>query len=263
MNHQALKTIYLSIREGIALQCLLTLVTLPFILWWQLPFSLLSLVGNLVFPFFLTIFLSLSSIIFFSALLGIDTTLLSTLLIGVQHAWETALTLPLPPYWIPFSWPDIALLMITALIWLLPPLHHYQRRFIIIMTACTALALMVRFMIPAPAYSILTRKGATVEFLHYQDNNVEIIDHGFISRVRCNDSVIDYDIVPHLCWHHKVPRSLIISGLTRKKTNWACSLLGEWGFTATPGALYEPMQEDGQRHTSSASLAPVQSRQPA
>lgn len=55
----------------IHLQLFISLISLPVLLCWGIPFSLLTFVGNFIFAPILTVFLLLSSLIFFCQLLGI------------------------------------------------------------------------------------------------------------------------------------------------------------------------------------------------
>jgi beta-lactamase superfamily II metal-dependent hydrolase len=71
----------------IHIQLFITLISLPFLIWWGLPLSLASPLGNLIFAPFLTLFLLLSSIIFFCELFYIPNNLLIILLEHITHFW--------------------------------------------------------------------------------------------------------------------------------------------------------------------------------
>src|SRR5437763_195216 len=81
------KKVKFFIIRFVQLQLFITLFSLPLLISWGIPLSLLSPLGNLIFGPVLTIFLFLSSLIFFSELIGIPNGLLIALLEKITTWW--------------------------------------------------------------------------------------------------------------------------------------------------------------------------------
>ena len=93
----------------LVLQLFLILISLPILLAWGLPFSIMSPVGNLVFAPFLTVFLFIASLLFFTELAAIPNEWLVWLLDYITGAWQWCMNwgtgawlyaLPEPAWWI-------------------------------------------------------------------------------------------------------------------------------------------------------------------
>lgn len=74
------------------LQLALTAISLPFIIGWGLPISIIAVIGNVIFGPFLTIFLLLASLIFVTQLLHVPNGLLIILLEWCNAAWAKILS---------------------------------------------------------------------------------------------------------------------------------------------------------------------------
>lgn len=81
------QTILIWFFNFLHVQLFLSLISLPILVAWGLPFSLMTLVGNLIFAPFLSLFLLLSTTIFFSELLHIPTTYTLYLLEKLYEFW--------------------------------------------------------------------------------------------------------------------------------------------------------------------------------
>lgn len=97
------------LAQVVWVQLFLTLISLPFLLWWGLPLSLLTLVGNIIFSPVIMVFLFLSTLLFFALLLGLPVGLLIALLEWVSGWWLWMLSfggpgvlvaIPCPRWWI-------------------------------------------------------------------------------------------------------------------------------------------------------------------
>lgn len=73
-------------------QLIVTIVTIPILVGWGLSLSLMSFVGNLIFAPILTIFLMLSSMIFFTELLCIPNSWLILCLEQFTQSWDNVLS---------------------------------------------------------------------------------------------------------------------------------------------------------------------------
>src|SRR5579885_38459 len=105
----------------VQLQLFLTIISLPIMLVWGLPISILSPIGNLIFGPVLTVFLFLCSLIFFCELLHIPNTLFIYALEKVTDWWLTIMIADpqtwligfvKPAWWFLISIPIIAFIII-------------------------------------------------------------------------------------------------------------------------------------------------------
>lgn len=87
MIRTALKKIGPWIGKFLYLQLFISLIAFPLLLCWGLPISLLSPVGNLIFGPFLTVFLFLSSMLFFTELLYLPNGWIASVLDTFTQSW--------------------------------------------------------------------------------------------------------------------------------------------------------------------------------
>lgn len=108
----------------ISVQLFVTLCALPFLVAWGLPLSALTILGNIFFTPFLSVFLCISTLIFFCELLHIPNAWLCTVLDRVTQYWMYLLSCG-PEYMISFACPHPALL-IMPIVGALLILQHTQ-----------------------------------------------------------------------------------------------------------------------------------------
>lgn len=75
------------ITSMLQLQIFLSIISLPFLIGWGLPLSLFTLLGNIFFIPFFTVFLFISSLFFFAVLCSLPLTFLSWLLEQLCQIW--------------------------------------------------------------------------------------------------------------------------------------------------------------------------------
>ena len=86
------KRLWSAFYSFMQVQFFLSLASLPLLIAWGLPFSLMSVIGNLIFTPFLSLFLLLSCILFFFELLSLPTGLLIALLEKLFSFWMYCLS---------------------------------------------------------------------------------------------------------------------------------------------------------------------------
>jgi hypothetical protein len=116
------RTWSLWIMRALQLQLYVTYATWPLLLWWGLPISLLSPLGNIIFAPLLIAFLFLSSSLFICYLCSIPHTLLISALELLSNLWlsltswcsfpSLLITFATPPWWLLIFFPAIALMLI-------------------------------------------------------------------------------------------------------------------------------------------------------
>jgi hypothetical protein len=107
----------------IQIQLFMMLVSLPILVAWGLPFSMMSLVGNLIFAPFLIIFLLISCLIFFFELCCLPNNFLITCLEKVTQVWSWCAAQGTSAWLMGFKKPPIWFLW-ALIIGLLYILHH-------------------------------------------------------------------------------------------------------------------------------------------
>lgn len=182
----------------IELQLVITALSLPVMLVWGLPFSLLTMAGNVLFTPFLFGYLLLSSLIFITQLLAVPNTVLITLLGYLQHVWlrimahvdsRVMLELPSP------GLGGAALLFVLALGLILLRIKNMRVRcallFSFLVISCTGLHFFAR-----PSHAHLTFKhGAGTLHAFAINGELSIVDDGIRSRSGLK-SFITYTVVP-------------------------------------------------------------------
>lgn len=186
----------------IQVQLFITIATLPLLVYWGLPISLMSPVSNLLFAPLLMIFLLLSSLIFFTQLLIIPNHWLIVCLEQLTTLWSTILHYGTSSWLISFATPPkyIFLLMLIAAFALLQSrsLSSPARS-----SACFALLLIVTI----GYLKYQSPIGATV--MHLECNNGQltiirsnnqtvVIDPGVLGRRYSSNSWVEYTLIPEL-----------------------------------------------------------------
>ncbi len=109
-----IKTVH-SIAWAIYIQLAISFVYIPILIYWGLPISYMSVIGNLIFTPFLFLFIFLSFIIFSTEILLIPNTFLCTALNSFCTFWLKILTLGSPQWLIGFAYPGFCILILFAL----------------------------------------------------------------------------------------------------------------------------------------------------
>jgi hypothetical protein len=99
-----------SLFKNIQLQLFISFISLPFLISWGLPISLVMPVSTLIFGPFLTCFLLISSLIFFLELLYIPNTLFIWCLEQVTNIWLACLNLEQRAWLVGFQKPPLLIL---------------------------------------------------------------------------------------------------------------------------------------------------------
>jgi len=194
------------IGDACALQWVLSAASLPFLLWWHIPYPLLSIIGNLLHPLFLTGFLCISSALFFAALLNLPTTLLASLLTLLTNTWDVIFSLPIPSYWIALRWwhlvPALSI-AIVLLCWnLLATIAPHKRKILFFLTLLNSSTVLWQLNAQQKKGITILHKGDKHLVCIPHENSVELIDFGFISSARNKESVMTYEVMPHVLFSY-------------------------------------------------------------
>lgn len=209
-----------STMQFMIVQLFLTLVSLPIIIAWGLPISLLSPVGNFIFSPFLTLFLLLSSIIFFTQMIGIPNQIAIWLLEKVMSVWNYALTFSSSWAMCAFKKPPLLVLITIPLLTLFLSRHprlHTPKNKLAGLCAMTIFTWMLLSFWPTEKNWIKTidcNNGFVTLIRH--NGKTTLIDAGMIGRKISAPSWISYTLIPEIT---KLTGSLKIDSLIFTRLN--------------------------------------------
>ncbi len=168
-------------------QLFLTLIALPFSLAWGLPLSWLSLFSTPLFLPFLMCFLFVSSLLFFSEIVGIPNGAIAWLLDQITNIWLSILAAA--PDWLLFgcirpSWATLISIAFITIFSLHIRLIGTIGKSIIALSLILGCALcMLYLMRPAIVHTHIQAPRGSMELIH--DHGVTIlIDNGILSTAR-------------------------------------------------------------------------------
>jgi hypothetical protein len=186
----------------VQIQLFLTVFSLPILIAWGLPFSLLSPLGNLIFGPVLTLFLLFSSLIFFLQLLCMPYAWLVQGLELITHYWLTIMHSD-PKTWLigfaaPPAWCLLTISLASLLVLLCVATNAIMRSI-----ACWASLLALLWLytyyaqhtVPQIASFPCNRGAVTII---YHDRAITVIDPGYIGQRLSAPSWVQYTLMPHL-----------------------------------------------------------------
>lgn len=187
--------------QSLHMQLFVTLISLPILISWGLPLSATSMLSNIMFSPFLTLFLFLASLIFFTELLSIPNMYLITLLDYCTTWWSWFLEKAQDCWLIEIPTANVCLyaFIIGATFFTL------QRTFLTIKQRILAYSLiLISFIIVArwntePFFikriTYVNQKSLTI--IHTQHKTI-VIDRGIFNTIQSLESWLEYTLVPHL-----------------------------------------------------------------
>lgn len=185
----------------LSLHIFLSLVSLPIIVAWGLPSSWLSPVGNFLFNPIISLFLFLSSIAFFSELIGIPHASCNWLLEHLTAWWHWLLKLAPGHVLYGFHGAPWWLLLIISLIAFASVMHPCMRRPLPRLGGLTMLFIVSMAILRAHEPSLLVynmpcHRGSIT--LIRANNSTIVIDPGYIGSRISASSWISYTFMPEL-----------------------------------------------------------------
>jgi hypothetical protein len=205
-----LKTIRKKLITGLVwcvqTQCTVLLVAFPFLVSWGLPISIMAVVGNILFAPFLTIFLLVSSLLFFTEILGIPNGLFLIILNNLSSFWQTLLTYGKNTWLVGFIKPPLYLLAplsifsCIAVYWLHHKTSYSSLRVIVLIFS---LNLGIVYLYPRWFQSSAKKNSQAFDknleiIYHPQDATLTLIDNDFFRRKRNIPNCIKFELKPYL-----------------------------------------------------------------
>ena len=190
----------------LAIQLYITLVSLPILIAWGIPISVASPVGNMIFSPFLTLFLLLSSLIFFTELIGIPNMLFIKLLEYTHDAWSYILSWGTNTWLVYYKLPSYFVLCGLAIIPFAFLLHKKTTQWHIA-TGCLATMMIVTLFLTQRynAYNIHTIdcNGKPLTLIT-SSRDTMIIDTGTLGHKISMPSWVEYSLIPLLAQQYGI-----------------------------------------------------------
>ncbi len=199
MKCGVLKRLYTWFVRGVQLQLYLTLMSAPILVYWGLPISLASPLGNLLFHPLLTLFLFLSSLVFFCHVFhmphgaftyGLEktSTLFHVLLGYGRGGWLVGL--PQPPTYL-----LVLLPLVTACVFCCKKTRSLYRSIGCLLILSCSFGLILKYAHMAPPMIDLACNRGTLHII-CSEGNVVIIDTGVLGQRLSVRSWIEYTLAP-------------------------------------------------------------------
>lgn len=187
--------------KSMQLQLFISFISLPFLIAWGLPISLLTPISTLIFTPFLSAFLLIASCIFFSELLYLPNGFFIWLLEKITAAWLFCLSYEQRAWLICFAKPPWIVLLCIPLV-ALAIIHSKKINSVLIRTSILGTSLvmlccMLAFFPSAQHKTVDTiacNKGMLTIITH--GKTTVVIDPGFIAAKPSYESLISYTLVP-------------------------------------------------------------------
>lgn len=202
MNYIFIKKYTHWVLRFLKLQLFISLFAMPILLWWGLPLSILSPIGNLIFGPVLTLFLMLSSLLFFSELLHIPNGAIAWCLDMLTKAWLSVIQINGHPWLFGFATPSPLFLLAIPLVALL--ILHFKKFThighsvlcfsILLVGSCFYIKMIATK--TAPIATIPCNRGELT--LLHDKTNLTVIDPGVLGQRISAKSWIEFSLVPQL-----------------------------------------------------------------
>lgn len=184
------------------LQLFITLISLPILVSWGMPISLLTFAGNFLFSPLLTAFLFLSSLVFFFEIAHLPSSLLISCLEYLTHGWLWLMSFGNNQMLVPLAMPSMALLIFIFVMTLVilhckknnTPAKGIAAYAILLGISCAYLAIPAR---SSHEHESIACNKKEVHILH-ADNQLILIDPGAIGMRLSAASWCEYTLMPFL-----------------------------------------------------------------
>ncbi len=201
MNQFSKHYFYTWLLKFAFVQLIITLVSLPILIWWGLPLSLASPIGNLIFAPFLTAFLLTSSLIFFTELVGIPNMALIGLLEWITETWTWLLSWGSSSWLVSFAVPSTIMLIVLPLIAIAivhaPVLDTVIKKCSALLCVLAIAMCSLKLGAPITGLGKLECNKGAITIIRNQKQTV-VIDPGVLGRRASATSWVEYTLIPEL-----------------------------------------------------------------
>lgn len=193
--------LHLSFIDFINVQLFLTLISMPVLIAWGLPISLLTPVGNMIFTPVLTLFLLLSSVIFFTEFVSIPNTWFIWALEMITWFWQKATSYNLNCFLVGFKKPHWFILVmipiITIIILMHPSMRNPIKKMMSLFIFFVCMWLFLRISTPDNRIVKLDSQHGLLNLIQCKGTCV-LIDQGAIGARISAPSYVSFTLVPEI-----------------------------------------------------------------
>ena len=233
--------IFRTVLNSAQIQLLMTLISLPFLISWGLPLSYMSIISTPLYAPLFSLFLLLSSLIFFTSLFYIPNQWLMQLLEYTSNVWLWALDHAQSSWLIAFACPPFPVLALPVVGSVL--IMHYKG---FTTTVHRTIALTILLL----GFCVLLKidwRGSRIDHIHCRQGLVHymtsadttvLIDPGYLAASASYESLINYTLLPSMLKSsgHWTIDALIILRISKRTLEMLCYLAQE----CTIKAVYIP-----------------------
>lgn len=201
MLYSKIKTIKVWLLKFIELHLFISVLSLPILIYWGLPFSLASIIGNLIFAPFLALFLFISSLLFFTEILTIPNQPLVFLIEKIAVIWSCCLSFAQKKWLIGFAKPPLLFLFLMPI----PATIIVASR---LLSAMTRIILLLALILTSYIFcSIIFVKKETIFFIDCGSQKISALKHNNqivlfstnpLARLKSPAQWVDYTLIPAL-----------------------------------------------------------------
>ncbi|MBU4269552.1 hypothetical protein KJ644_02030 [Candidatus Dependentiae bacterium] len=195
-----LKAIFQKIFNYLAIffetQLIITLISLPILIHWGLSISMMSFIGNLIFVPFLSIFLTLSSLVFFTELINIPNNYLIYFLDISTNFWKKIMSIGQKNWLMGFGKVNIFILLLIPLItFFILSNKKFSKKtkffmYIVLLLSFTAFLKFKTFYF-SPNQIIVTNK---LLIKKNKNNQIKIKDNGIFSEKQSVEKFVEFEL---------------------------------------------------------------------
>lgn len=182
-------------------QLVLSLASLPILVHWGLPISMMTIIGNVIFSPFLMAFVFLSSLLFFTELCSIPNLWIAYGLNNITEWWSYLLSFGRPEWLCSFVHPGNIFLAVMG------------AGIIVILTFGTYLHIKIRLLLLSAA--LLSATGSLLIYEHYfytkphlqhrkftvsihKKYGISVYDNGYFASKKSPDKAVYFELRPYL-----------------------------------------------------------------
>jgi len=179
-----------------------TIVSLPILVHWGLPISIMSIIGNLIFIPFLSLFLITSSLIFFTELCSIPNKILVDSLNIITKWWNYLLQFGKKEWLIGFTNPKILTISLIIILILSIIIKKHLPKFSLWINTFLILAMATLFIFYTPKqtetkfYVPHTNEKLLIET--HNNKTITVIDNGYFNKKQSPEKWIAFELRPYL-----------------------------------------------------------------
>ncbi len=195
---QKLQKLKINLLFFLELQLLISVVILPILIGWGLPISTMTIIGNLVFNQFLTVFIFISALLFTSDLVGIPNSYLATALEWVTHIWHYFLSWGSAEWLVGFSswiFPVSCVFAIAGCALYFFKMSSQNHRILWLSLFCFATPVIHRICQSKSIHTTVMQGSQKMHLIKVQ-GKIYAFDCGALGARPCSQSWIEYTLAP-------------------------------------------------------------------